>query len=133
MIDERPIKVIFYVLMIFSFIAYISLCIYSEFVDVNNSIDRYFLTTIISIIFGSFMKALHTYTIELIIGFNTTYPSETLILSKIFKHFSNLGIGFTIMYTFFAMSIEGFLGFLTLIIIFIAIGIILYALKNVQR
>lgn len=133
MIDERPIRIITYVLFAFSFVAYFSICIYSESVDPSNSIDRYFLTTVISVIFGSFMKALHTFGIKIIIGYNTTYTKGINELSGIFKNSTDLGMAFTIMYTFFAFSIGFFLGFLTLITILVTMWVFIYALKNVQR
>ena len=133
MIDERPIRIITYVLFMFSFVAYFSICIYSESVDPSNSIDRYFLTTVISVVFGSFMKALHTFGVKLIIGFGTTYTKGITELSSMFKNSADLGMAFTIMYTFFALSIGFFLGFLTFITVIITMWVLIYALKNVQR
>lgn len=133
MINERPIRIITYVLFVFSFFSYFSICVYSEFIDPENSIDRYFLTTVISVVFGSFMKALHTFGIKFIIGYSTTYSAGITELSTIFKLSTDLGIGFTIMYTFFAFSIGAFLGFLTFVTTVIALWVILYAYKHIQR
>lgn len=125
--DEKPVQKIDIFLKIFIWIGFIVITQYAETIKPDDINNRTIIILVANVTFGSFMKAIHTLAIGLMVGYENEQFSPTLTA---FKTYVDVTTGCAIIYMLFATNVPVPLGLLLYATTIVFLALMIYSFRH---
>lgn len=125
--DEKPIKRIDIFLKAFILIGFIVITQYAETIKADDINNRTIIILVVNIAFGTFMKAIYTLSIGLMVGYENEQFAPIITG---FKTYVDVTTGCAIIYMLFATYVPIPLGLLLFATTFVFLGLMIYSLYH---
>ena len=125
--DEKPVKAIDFSLKAFILIGFIVITQYAETIKPDDINNRTIIILVANVAFGSFMKAIHTLAIGLMVGYENEQFSPTLTA---FKTYVDVTTGCAIIYMLFATNVPAPLGLLLFATTIVFLALMIYSFRH---